>query len=202
MEIYRIEEYRRSRKLVYLDEGAPAFCLYAKEIKSFGLEEGKELPDETYEEILEVLRKRAAERCLYLLTDMARTEGQLRKKLKEGYYPDEAVEYALEYCRRKHYTDDTDYVERYADSKRSSMSKAMMRLKLRDRGVDDADIDRGLEQAGIDDREALESVIPKKMGKVSGDDPDMKGRQKVVRSLMSAGFRYDDIKDVMGRLLT
>jgi SOS response regulatory protein OraA/RecX len=82
------------------------------------------------------------------------------------------------------------------------MSKAMMRLKLRDRGVDDADIDRGLEQAGIDDREALESVIPKKMGKVSGDDPDMKGRQKVVRSLMSAGFRYDDIKDVMGRLLT
>ena len=88
-EIYKIEDYKANRKLVFLDEDAPAFCLYSKEIRQFELKEGVELKDGVYGEILAVLTKRAKERCLYLLDDMARTEQQIRKKLKEGYYPDE-----------------------------------------------------------------------------------------------------------------
>ena len=100
-EIYKIEDYKANRKLVYLDEDAPAFCLYSKEIRQFELKEGVELTDGVYGEILAVLTKRARERCLYLLDDMARTEQQIRKKLKEGYYPEEAIDSAIAYCTRR-----------------------------------------------------------------------------------------------------
>ena len=114
MEILRIEEYKKNRKLVYLEEGTPAFCLYTKEIRTFGLKEGAVLTDEQYQEIISVLCKRARERSLYLLEDMARTEQQVRRKLREGYYPEEAVDFAISYCKDKHY----DYITAFCADKK------------------------------------------------------------------------------------
>ena len=95
LEIYKIEEYKKNRKLVYLDEGTPAFCLYTKEIKKYELAEGSIISEEVYGKIVELLSKRARERCLYLLESMARTERQLRDKLKDAYYPEEAIDYVV-----------------------------------------------------------------------------------------------------------
>ncbi|MCR5774272.1 MAG: RecX family transcriptional regulator, partial [Lachnospiraceae bacterium] len=117
MEIYKIEDHKKNKKLVYLEEDTPAFSLYSKEIKQFDLKAGEELTPEKYDEILEILSKRARERCLYLLDDMARTEQQLRRKLAEGFYPEEAADYAIAYCKDKHYIDDEEYARRYIELK-------------------------------------------------------------------------------------
>lgn len=194
-EIYKIEEYKKNRKLVYLDEGTPAFCLYTKEVKKFELAEGGVIPEEVYGKIVELLSKRARERCLYLLESMARTERQLKDKLKDAYYPDEAIEYALSYCKEKHYVDDLDYAERFIGSRSATFSKKMIEQKLYQRGIGKDVMEQAFEEADIDEEEALRSLIERKYKDIA--DLSFEDRQKVIKKLMAKGFSYDAIKAVI-----
>lgn len=195
LEIYKIEEYRKNRKLVYLDEGTPAFCLYTKEIKKYELAEGSIISEEVYGKIVELLSKRARERCLYLLESMARTERQLREKLKDAYYPEEAIEYALSYCKEKHYVDDLDYAERFIASRSATLSKKMIEQKLYQRGIGKDVMEQAFEEADIDEEEALRSLIERKYKDIA--DLSFEDRQKVIKKLMAKGFSYDAIKAVI-----
>ena len=195
LEIYKIEEYKKNRKLVYLDEGTPAFCLYTKEIKKYELAEGSIISEEVYGKIVELLSKRARERCLYLLESMARTERQLRDKLKDAYYPDEAIEYALSYCKEKHYVDDLDYAERFIASRSATLSKKMIEQKLYQRGIGKDVMEQAFEEADIDEEEALRSLIERKYKDIA--DLSFEDRQKVIKKLMAKGFSYDAIKAVI-----
>ena len=195
LEIYKIEEYKKNRKLVYLDEGTPAFCLYTKEIKKYELAEGSIISEEVYGKIVELLSKRARERCLYLLESMARTERQLRDKLKDAYYPEEAIEYALSYCKEKHYVDDLDYAERFIASRSATLSKKMIEQKLYQRGIGKDVMEQAFEEADIDEEEALRSLIERKYKDIS--DLSFEDRQKVIKKLMAKGFSYDAIKAVI-----
>lgn len=195
LEIYKIEEYRKNRKLVYLDEGTPAFCLYTKEVKKFELAEGGIIPEEVYGKIVELLSKRARERCLYLLESMARTERQLKDKLKDAYYPDEAIEYALSYCKEKHYVDDLDYAERFIGSRSATLSKKMIEQKLFQKGIDREVMEQAFSNAEYDETAALCALVADKYGDVS--DLGYEERQKLIKKLMTKGFSYDAIKQVL-----
>ena len=192
MEVYRIADHKKNRKLVYLEESAPAFCLYSKEISRFGLKEGEEIEPEVYGEIIELLTGRARERCLYLLEDMARTEYQLRRKLKEGFYPEEAIDAAVSYCRDRHYIDDLDYAERFVAAKSDGLSIRMIERRLTERGITAGIIEEVLEQSGISEEETVRGLIRKKYGDISGYGYE--DRQKLIRKLLSRGFSYDSIK--------
>lgn len=195
MEVLRIEDHKRNKKLVYLEEDAPAFCLYAKEVSRFDLKEGEELGEDTYSEIMELLSKRAKERALYLLEDMARTGQQIRTKLKEGFYPDEAVEYALSYCIKKHYIDDDDYARRFIASRSDRLSRRMIEKKLYEKGIDRDIIAAAFEEMPDFEEETVRKLIGKKYGDVSG--ASFEEKQKIVRRLLSAGFAYDAVKQAL-----
>ena len=195
MEIFRIEEYKKSRRLVYLEEEAPAFCLYTKEIRQFDLKEGEELSDETYEEILEILKKRARERALYLLDDMPRSANQIRKKLKEGYYPEEAIEFAVSYCEGKHYVDDLAYAMRYIEEKRDTLSKRMIERKLYERGIDKETMEKAFSECEISETDTVKALIERKYSDIG--DMDHEERQKIIRKLLAKGFSYDSIRSAV-----
>lgn len=197
MEIYKIEDYKKNRKLVYLEEGTPAFCLYKKEIEQFALEEGKEIEAGVYDELISLLSKRARERCLYLLDDMSRTEYQLRSRLKDGFYPEEAVENAISYCKEKHYIDDRDYAERYVSIKSDTLSVCMIKRKLLEKGISREIISEVLEDSDITEADTVRRLIQRKYGDISGYDDEQK--QKLIRRLLSRGFGYDSIKKAVER---
>ena len=197
MEIYKIEDYKKNRKLVYLEEGTPAFCLYKKEIEQFALEEGKEIEAGVYDELISLLSKRARERCLYLLDDMSRTEYQLRSRLKDGFYPEEAVENAISYCKEKHYIDDRDYAERYVSIKSDTLSVCMIKRKLMEKGISREIISEVLEDSDITEADTVRRLIQRKYGDISGYDDEQK--QKLIRRLLSRGFGYDSIKKAVER---
>ncbi|MBQ7583501.1 MAG: regulatory protein RecX [Lachnospiraceae bacterium] len=192
MEIVRIENHKKGRKLVYLDEDTPAFSLYSKEIAQFGLEEGKELTGEIREEIIKLLSKRARERALFLLDDMARTEQQIRVKLREGMYPDEAVEYAVAYCKEKHYIDDADYAARYISSKSDRLSRRMIEKKLLEKGISRDILAEAFEKIPVPEEDAIRAIIRKKHGNIA--EYSFEERQKVIKRLLAAGFPYDAVK--------
>ena len=83
MRITRIEPVTKTKYRVSVDEQF-AFVVYKGELSRFHLKEECELTEDTYAKIKQVLLKRPKLRAMHLLNDMARTESQLRDKLKLG----------------------------------------------------------------------------------------------------------------------
>lgn len=135
MIVTRIEEMSRSRRKIYLDEGF-AFVLYKGELCLYGVREGEELKEDAYRQIMEeLLPKRAALRCMNLLTDRPYTENQLREKLSAGMYPENCVDAALDYVKSYHYVDDRKFAEDYIENQREKKSRRAMEMELLRKGV-------------------------------------------------------------------
>ena len=56
--------------------------------------------------------KQAKQKALSLLNYMDRTESQLRQKLKEKSFDDDAIDEAVDYVKSFGYINDTGYAER------------------------------------------------------------------------------------------
>ena len=182
MRIVSVEPLDKRRSRV-LGDGGLAFVLYGGEIRHYQIEEGKELAEETYQEILEsVLCKRARERLLYLLKLSDKTESQLRKKLDEGLYPREAVEAAIAFGKRYGYIDDVRYAENYVALKGGRKSRRQIAYELRQENPvdEDSQIKKWLEKRGFDPETA-----------------DEKEWGKTVAFLSRKGFSYTAILDIM-----
>ena len=91
-------------------------------VSEFG--SGKKSAPETEEKIrTEVLLKRAKLRAMHLLEDMDRTESALREKLRQGLYPSDVTEAAIEYVKSFGYLDDVRYAENFVRSRQNVKSK-------------------------------------------------------------------------------
>ena len=91
-----------------------AFVLYKGELRLFHVKVGEELTEKAYRQIIdELLPKRAKSRAMNLLKDRDYTVSQLREKLVQGFYPEEAIEEAITYVESFHYLDDLRYAGNY-----------------------------------------------------------------------------------------
>ena len=122
MRITRIEPVTKTKYRVSINEQF-AFVVYKGELSRFHLKEESELTEDTYAEIKEVLLKRAKLRAMHLLNDMARTESQLRDKLKIGGYPPEITEAAIAYVKSFGYINDDAYIRSFIDSRKEKKSR-------------------------------------------------------------------------------
>jgi regulatory protein len=118
--------------------------------------------------------------------------------LKEAFYPDDAIEFAVNYCKDKHYIDDLDYAVRYISIKSEKDPIRMMEKKLRERGIERDILEKAFQEAEISEDTAVENRIKKKYGDITGISFEEK--QKLIRKLMSAGFSYDAVKAAVSRL--
>ena len=136
MQIMAVTPFDKRRSKVLISEDF-AFVLYNGEIRRYHIEEGAELTEERYRQILdEVLRKRARERAIYLLKEKDRTEAELTKKLREGFYPEEVIREVLELFKARHYIDDEEYGRRYLDNHSQKKSRRRLQYDLQRKGLD------------------------------------------------------------------
>ena len=94
MTVTKIEPLSKTRYKVYLD-GQFAFTLYKGELSRYHIAEESVIEDDIYDSLQQIITKRAKLRAMHLLSDMGRTESQLRTKLKQGGYAEDAVEAAI-----------------------------------------------------------------------------------------------------------
>lgn len=189
-----VEEIRavdKKKKRVMLDDGT-SLPLYNSEIRKFQLEEGMELPDELYAEILQtVLLKRGRLRLLNLLKTKDYTEKQLREKLRMSYYPEEVIEDAIAYVISYHYVDDYRYARQYAQSREASMSRRLLENKLREKGISEDIRRKVMEEFPDDELSVLDRLIRKKNIDFSGISREE--RQKIYAYFMRKGFSCENI---------
>lgn len=185
---------RRSKVLVSEDF---AFVLYNGEIRRYHLEEGAELSEELYHQILnEVLRKRARERAFYLLKDKDHTEAEIVKKLREGCYPEEVIREVVTFLKEHHYIDDVEYGRRYLDCHSRKRSKKRLQFDLRQKGLEREQIEELLEEIEIPEEQQIRDFLIKKGYDKERTDPREKNR--LMMALARKGFAYETIRNVLG----
>lgn len=198
MIVTSLEEYTKNKYKVYLD-GQFAFVLYKGELHRYGIELNKEISSDDYDAVMEeVIVKRAKKRVMYLLKSMDRTEGELRQKLKEGMYPKQACDIAIEYVKGYKYVDDERYADRYIEYKSSSKSIRQMRAELKNKGLSEEIIDRTLENANTDETSVIIKYIRKRHYDINTADP--KETAKLYRYLAGKGFGYNKIEEAFSKI--
>lgn len=179
---------------------AISLWLYAKEARELSLEEGMELSEEEYQDVLHgIIGKRAIKRAMHLLERQERTERQLREKLLQSAYPQEAIEDAVAYVKKYHYLDDVRYARTFICFHQEKRSRMRIRNDLMRRGIPNDVIDACLEEEFVSDEREQIAALLKKKG-FSLDDADRNEYRRIYQFLMRRGFRSSDILAEMGRM--
>lgn len=193
MQVIQILELDRKRVRIRLEDGCE-FALYKGEKRQYDLQEGGELSQEQFEDIRrEILIKRARKRVMHLLEKMDRTEEQLRVKLRQGYYPEDVIEDAVDYVKGYHYLDDLRYAQNYVRSHREKKSRRMLQLELQKRGVAKEWIQQALEEEYEQENEQEQILKWIRKKDYSSDTADLKEKQRMYQFLLRRGFRPNDI---------
>ena len=196
MEIVAIVPLDKRRSRVLTDEEL-TFVLYRGELRKYEVEEGGQLPSSVYDQILrEVLFKRAKERCLYLLKARDRTEQEIRKRLAEGCYPEEAIEHTVAFLKEYRFVDDENYGRNYIRVHGGRKSRRQLEFELQNKGLDREKIGLLLEEGEVDEKEPIRRYLKKKGYVKEATTP--KERARLAASLARKGFSFDEIYQVMG----
>ena len=197
MTVTKIEPLSKTRYNVYGD-GQFAFTLYKGELSRYHIAEESVIEDDIYDSLRLIVIKRAKLRAMHLLSDMGRTESQLRTKLKQGGYEEDAVEAAIRYVKSFGYINDMEYARSFIDSRKDRKSKKELYAALLQKGVPAEIVEQVFEEADYgekDSRQAIEALMRKKS--YNPETADVKEKQKMMGYLMRKGFSYQDVRNVL-----
>lgn len=167
-----------------------AFWLYKSEIKKYSLEEGHEISNTLYHELLfDLVLCRAKQKALNLLKYMDRTEKELCEKLKMAGYNQIIINQVITYIYQYHYLDDQRYARQYISDKKGKKSIKQIKIELKKKGISDDILQDVLE--GQNDREAIETAISKKIK--NRNNISIEEKYKIAAYLYRKGFQMDEI---------
>lgn len=187
---------KTGRAKIVLDDGT-VFPLYKGELKKYNIEPGSELNQNGYDRIIEeILIPRAKERATHILEKADRTEDELRKKLLENYYPEKAIDAAIDRLKEYHYIDDLEYAKSYIRTYSDSKSMKVMKIKLMEKGIRECDIEEAFsEEYDTDETYLIKNLLEKRH--YSKETADRKERERTIRYLLGKGFSYDSFSDFL-----
>lgn len=194
MIVTNVESLTKTKFIVEVD-GKFAFVLYKGELKRFGVTQGVELSEKIYQQIrTEIVLKRAKLRAMHLLTDTARSEKGLREKLRQGHYPEDIIEQAMDYVRSFGYLDDRKYAESFVLSRKESKSRKEIYAALLQKGVSAEQIQEVLDEVYAEEgeQEVIRKLILKKhVNVLQANEEEL---HKLYGYLARKGFRYEEIR--------
>lgn len=194
MIVTNVESLTKTKFIVEVD-GKFAFVLYKGELKRFGVTQGVELSEKIYQQIrTEIVLKRAKLRAMHLLADTARSEKGLREKLRQGHYPEDIIEQAMDYVRSFGYLDDRKYAESFVLSRKESKSRKEIYAALLQKGVSAEQIQEVLDEVYAEEgeKEAIRKLILKRhVDVLQANEEEL---HKLYGYLARKGFRYEEIR--------
>ena len=196
MKVLSLVKLTKGRAKICL-AGGTDFVLYKKECESYGIEEGADLSEADYNQIVtDILIPRCKKRALHLLEKQDRSEKNLRDKLKEGGYSQEIVDIAIDYINEYGYLDDARMAASHIRFYQDSRSKLRLKQDLIGKGISADVIDRVMdEEYTSDESDLIEKLLLKK--NYDKDNATYEERAKMYRFLAGRGFSSDSINRVL-----
>ena len=141
--------------------------------------------------------KEAKQKALSLLNYMVRTEYQLRQKLKEKSFSDDAIDEAVDYVKSFGYINDAGYAERYILNKQGSKSRREIYASLSQKGISREDIELAMDHCmETDDELATIRRLCEKRHFVIEEATDVEKR-RMYHYLLRKGFRGEEVCKVL-----
>ena len=191
MTVTKIEEVTKAKCRIEIDQEF-AFVLYKGELRMYHIREGEGLDPAVYEEITgKLLPKRATMRAMNLLKSRPYTEYQLRQKLSQGGYPQEAMEEAISYVKSYHYIDDRQYAMDYIEYHQEGKTKQKLLQTLMGKGLSKELILECFYEIVGDRKKELEEEQILKILRKKNYDPEQwtyEEKQRLMASLYRKGF--------------
>ena len=148
--------------------------------------------DITKERLIEIQRESEAQACmdvaLRALSKSVKTEKDIVKKLiSKGFLEEIALE-TVKKLKGYGYINDADYSNRYAETYKNRKGKKLIKLELKQKGVDERVIDETLNAIESE----IETAISIAEKYCKNKEKDLKLKQKCYKYLLSKGFSYED----------
>ena len=189
LEIQKKDEQRAN---LYLDDKFYAGISVELCIKHHfkkGTEIDKELLDDI---ILQDEKDRAFNKALKYISSSLKTIKQIKDYLYKKEYAEPTVNYVIGKLIEYKYIDDEAYAKAFVLTYGNKYGKLKLQSLLYAKGVSQKIIDSIIDDIEIES--SIDSVADKYMRNKVFDE---KTRNKLVRFLMSRGYEYDDIKNVI-----
>jgi len=199
-----VQKNDSDRMSVFLD-GAFAFGVHQDLVLKHQLVTGRRLsPDEHLALIEEDKVMRAKGKAFDYLAHKARTETEVRRKLREKDYASGVIDQVVAYLHDRGYLDDEAYAHEYVRRRFShkGYGPVRLRMELKKRGIDrhlaETAVDRLFEEN--DQLPAAQAQAEKKWSRIAREDDPRKRRDKLYRHLKRRGFTYDVIQQVIDEM--
>lgn len=174
-----------------------SLILYPAEIRRFAIQEGNEISDEAYQELIDsVLKPRARERVLHALLLSDKTEKQVEDLLKRDGYPEEVLSDVLNMVKMNHYLDDEAYGLRYLENQGKKKSRKRLMADMQKKGFKQELITELLEENPVDEKSQIEKILIKK-GYHPGEVLDRQQYAKLAGMLARKGYSYEAISQAL-----
>lgn len=197
MEIIRIKK-EGGRYVLYLSNNE-TLSLKESVFVRHNLYKGKEIDgDQIAAIVFDGERQDGIDLALKKLTNR-KTEYEIRTLLSSENFDEEVIDEVVNYLIEYGFVDDESYALLFCRDKRNINGYGPVKIAyiLRQKGIDDATIARGIEEYTADMEQSLIASIVEK--KYLRDSVLVKEREKIIRFLLSRGFHYSEIKEVLKR---
>lgn len=200
----QVQKKNAERISVYLDD-AFAFGIALDVLIEAELKKGDVLSVAVQEQLLaadELIRARVV--AVNYIAYQARTEEEVRRRLRKAEFSEPAVEGALERMKALGYLDDDAFAQAYAKGRFAGRGYGPQRIRadLLKKGVRGEALDRAVAAVASDDdlfEQALRHGRKRWLRLQSESDP-RKREKKLADFLLRRGFSYDTVRAVTDRL--
>lgn len=201
MKITSIEKQKKEGRFNIFLDGEFAFGLYKETIYEFGLRVNDEMTPKQAEEIKTRDEIGFGKRVAYrFLNYKQRSEKEVRKKLNEKKLSESSIDIVISSLKDLKYINDESYAKSYIQSKilRKPEGKRVLKMKLVDKGIpkDIAENIISEQYPPETETEKAADLLKKYEKKVRAKTPVEK-KQKCFRFLLSKGFDFDTINEVL-----
>lgn len=184
-------------------EDEESFVISSLKAARLGLEQGAGIPEETYTEIMDTLRKDCMLKCGTLLGGRDYSEQRLREKLREAGYPAFICEEAMDKLRKAGYLNDLRFAQSYIRTHIQDRSRLRIIRDLTGKGIPEREIEEAFATvAAEEDLEEAQRQQVLRLLKKRGFDPSQAGfeeRQKTMAFLHRRGYPTDLIRRLTGQ---
>lgn len=177
------------------------FRLYKTEVRKFKLKAEEFISPDLYEEILDIVTKRAIKYCVHLLKVRDYTEFTLRRKLYLKKYPAACCDEAISLMVDRGYVDDKRYVQNYCMMNKDRFGAYRIKQELYKQGICVEVINDVLdeEMQEVDVKEVIQRYADQKG--ITPDCDDLKKKSAFCKFLVRKGISYSDASDYFGGYL-
>lgn len=201
MIITSIEEQKKKGRFNIFLDGEFAFGLYKETIYDFGLRVKDVLTEEKINEIKSYDEINFGKKvAIRFLNYKQRTEKEVHGKLKSHKLSEESINKIIIFLKEFKFVNDENYAKLFVESKKilKPEGRRTVRMKLAQKGINKELSERSVSENYSEEEEFIKAkeLFDKYRKKVRGKNEADK-KQKCYRFLLSKGFSYDLIREVM-----